>query len=169
MDDSNPSTTLPTLDTSWVDPIHLNDFLEAVEALPPAHLRPPTVQERFATQDAVEIRLKDYAFSQGFPLVKQGGAGTTGVFTMKCRRHGAETKNWRKLADEDRAKNKDGTVRSSSVRKTDCPYSIRVSQWKGESQWRVKSTNLTHNHPLNPDPFLDPVLRSRRPGAEKVD
>ena len=67
-----------TLDTSWIDPNHVDDFLEAVEALPPAHLRHPTIQERFATQDAVETRLKDYAFSQGFPLVKQGGAGTTG-------------------------------------------------------------------------------------------
>ncbi|KAL9121507.1 MAG: hypothetical protein Q9187_001933 [Circinaria calcarea] len=83
MDDSTLLINLTTPDTSWVDSIYLNDFLAAVEALPPAYLRPPTVQKRFATQDAVEIRLKSYAFSQGFPLVKQSGAGTTGVFIMK--------------------------------------------------------------------------------------
>ena len=116
MNNSTPLTNLLTLDTSWVNPIYLNDFLEAVEAVPSAHLHPPTIQERFATQDAVEIRLKDYAFSQGFPLVKQGGAGTTGFFNMKCRRHGTNTKNWRKLADEDRTKNKEGAVRGSSIR-----------------------------------------------------
>ncbi|KAL9102181.1 MAG: hypothetical protein Q9187_009155, partial [Circinaria calcarea] len=36
------------------------------------------------------------------------------------------------------------------------------------SQWRIKLPNTTHIHPIIPDPFIDLLLRDRRPRAEEA-
>src|SRR5277367_1482505 len=77
----------------------------AIEALPPAHRLAPVEQEPAESRDAAFVRLQDWSFTKGFALVKESAKTYKGQVVrvyFDCIHHKKDTKNSRKLEEDDR-------------------------------------------------------------------
>ena len=132
-------------------------FLEALEGLPPRHLQAVVAGETYPSREAAVIRLKDYAFSQGFVVVGEGGGAQRAK--LRCCQQGKETQNNRKLTEEERKRN-------TKTQASDCPYKVYAANKKGKDghySWTIGLTCPTHNHPPLSDPFVHPQTKHRHP------
>ena len=68
----------------------------AIQLIPPEHLLQPDDGEHYSSRELAIQRFDNYAFSQGRELCIGGGRLTERVY-IKCRGHGAATRNNRKL------------------------------------------------------------------------
>jgi hypothetical protein len=122
----------------------------AVAALPPAHRLNPLENEAFESREAAFVRLQDWAFTKGFALVtesaKTHNSQVVRVY-LDCLHYKKETRNSRKLAEEERQRAQTRTQANS------CKFSIGIYYKKQEAEWRICSKSLIHNHAPNPDPF----------------
>ena len=71
-----------------------DEFRRAVNALPPAHRIEPQENELVESPDVKYVRLQDWAFTQGFALVKESSRAERWV--LQCIHYKKETKDWRK-------------------------------------------------------------------------
>ena len=87
----------------------------------------PEAGERYDTRDLVVQRFNNYAFSQGRELCISGGRITQRLY-MKCRAYGVETRNYRKLTEDNRQrKDEEGRLLgrpNRKILKKDCPYQV---------------------------------------------
>lgn len=90
---SNHELSAPTLTEALAD-----EFRRAVNALPPAHRIEPQENELVESPDVGYVRLQDWAFTQGFALVKESSRPERWV--LQCIHHKKETKAWRKTPKE---------------------------------------------------------------------
>jgi hypothetical protein len=80
--------------TSTVTPGLTAQIEAAVAALPAAHRTPPKEKEIVESPEAALVRLQDWAFTQGFALVRESTRKDRVMF--ECTHHKNATKNWRK-------------------------------------------------------------------------
>ena len=109
----------------FVHESHRRAFVQALDLLPPAHLVPPESGELHSSRDEAVARLKDYAFSQGFVIVGEGGGADRAK--LRCCRQGSGTQNNRKLTDEERKRN-------TKTQAANCPYKVYASYIKANKQ-----------------------------------
>src|SRR6266536_1614482 len=77
----------------------------AIAALPPAHCLNPVEREPSESKEGAFVRLQNWAFTKGFALVTASAKSTNGQVVrvyFNCVHHKKETRNTRKLAEEDR-------------------------------------------------------------------
>lgn len=88
-----------------------------VNALPAVYLLPSYSGEIFEGLEDCNRRLRGYAFTEGFDIVRQGGGTKANPsYRFKCLFYGINTQNYRKL--EDRVeKNSEGQIMSKRRRK----------------------------------------------------
>ena len=79
----------PTVTEALADEIR-----RGVNALPPVHGIEPQENELVESPDVRYVRLQDWAFTQGFALVKKSSRPERWI--LKCIHHKKETKDWRK-------------------------------------------------------------------------
>ena len=142
---------------SFIFPQVRRAFLTSLETLPPHHLEPVVAGETYPSREAAVARLKDYAFSQGYVAVGEGGGPNRAK--LRCCQQGKETRNTRKLAEADRK-------RKTKTQASDCPYRVYAANKKqkdGHHSWTIGITNPTHNHPPLADPFGHPQTKKRHP------
>ena len=110
----------------------------AVNALPIEWLQPPTSNEVFDDIKMCDRRLQGFSLAEGFSIVKKG-AGTKAYpgARYRCKHHGIETLNTRKLSDRIERDEK-GNITSSRKREitevgqADCCFDVVVSCWQAE-------------------------------------
>ena len=81
--------------------VHHREALErAVNALPIEWLQPPVSGEVFEDIETCDRRMQGFSLAEGFMVVKKGGGSKAhpGV-RYRCKHHGTETLNTRKLSD----------------------------------------------------------------------
>ena len=77
----------------------------AVAALPPAYCLNPTENELSVSRDSAYLRLQNWAFTKGFAFVTESAKTYKGQVVrvyLDCVHHKKETRNTRKLDEEDR-------------------------------------------------------------------
>jgi hypothetical protein len=77
----------------------------AIAALPLAHCLNPTKNELSDSREVAFIRLQDWAFTKGFAFVTKSAKTYKGQVVcvyLDCVHHKKGTRNYRKLAEEDR-------------------------------------------------------------------
>lgn len=151
---------------------------EAVEALPPSHLLPPSIGEEFLTGEEAVLRLHNYAFAHGFCLVTASGSIQKLRVRLSCKHHGSSTRNTRKTNEEDRAgvdeQGRHMRRPYTKVAYTDCGYLVYVSYRPvvgggGRKAWQTGvSCNEHTGHSALPDPFAYPEHRARYPGFSQM-
>lgn len=105
---------------------------QAISHLPPSHRTLPQRNETFESLDAARLRLQDYAFTQRFALVTEKNYKKHSTLVLDCSRHHKDTRNYRKLSEEDRIR------KNAKVSFNDCKYRLRLQQYKGETGWKFK-------------------------------
>jgi hypothetical protein len=143
-----PTFTETTSET--VTPELAAQLSAAIAALPPAHRSNPRENEAFELREAAFVRLQDWAFTKGFALVTESAKTHNGQVVrvyLNCLHHKKETRNSRKLAEEERQRAQTQTQANS------CKFSIGIYYRKEEREWRIRSKSLVYNHAPNPDPF----------------
>ncbi|MCJ1484604.1 Methylmalonate-semialdehyde dehydrogenase [acylating] mitochondrial [Schaereria dolodes] len=144
----------------WVDSHVRHAFQKSLNSLPPLHLLPIEAGEVYPTRELAIARIKDFAFSQGYVVVGSGG----GPFRARlcCCQHGKETKNSRRLTEENRK-------RKTKSQASGCPYkayAVYKKQPDGSSQWTIGLTCPSHTHTPLPDPFRHKLTKDRHPGYQ---
>lgn len=86
--------------TSTVTEALADEIRHAINAPPIAHKAEPQDNEVVESREVRYIRFQDWAFIQGFALVKESSRPER--FVLHCIHHKAETKDWRKTPKEDR-------------------------------------------------------------------
>jgi hypothetical protein len=141
-----------------------------VNAMPSSYLLPPHTGEVFASLEDCNLRLRGFAFAEGFDIVRKGG-GSQGLpsYRFKCIFHGINTQNSRNL--EDRVKrDSEGRISSqrqreaTNVQQLECPW-LALCSYKsiGKRGSGEKGFVLTvqyeayENHQLVDDPFIFPT------------
>ena len=105
---STTSTMEPTFAASTSETVtaELRAQLNAAIAnIPPAHRLHPSRDEIFESKEAAFIRLQDWAFINGFAIVKESSktkAGQVNRVYLDCVHHKKATKNSRKLNEVER-------------------------------------------------------------------
>ena len=77
----------------------------AVAAIPHLHATNPSDNEVFQSKEAAFTRLQDWAFINGFAIVKESSKSKQGQVVrqyLECVHHKKATKNGRKLEEVDR-------------------------------------------------------------------
>jgi hypothetical protein len=106
----------------------------AVAGLPPAHRRNPVEREPTESREAAYIRLQDWSFTKGFALVKESAKTKSGQVVRQyfdCVHHKKETKNSRKLEEEERQRIQTKTQSNG------CKFSLVVSYSKDLRSWII--------------------------------
>jgi hypothetical protein len=149
---STTSTMEPTFAASTSETVtaELQAQLNAAIAnIPPAHRLHPSRDEVFESKEAAFIRLQDWAFINGFAIVKESSktkAGQVNRVYLDCVHHKKATKNSRKLDEVARKRHQTKTQASH------CLFSLVI--YHDESiGWGVRPKCLEHNHAPSPDPF----------------
>lgn len=86
--------------TSTVTEALADEIRHSINALPIAHRAEPQDNEIVESREVGYVRLQDWAFTQGFALVKESSRPERCV--LHCIHHKAETKDWHKTPKEDR-------------------------------------------------------------------
>ena len=144
----------------WLSEEVYEDFLTVVNTIPESHLVPPKEGEQFATQDKAYQRLGDWAFYQGYALVKSRGASRDNI-RMHCIHWGTgDSKNHRRITDETRKRktNPNGGI--------DCPWEVRGG--RDGPQWVIRKVLHEHNHPPAENPFSLRPNKMRKPNSDDV-
>ena len=109
--------------------------LSAVNTLPIEWLQPPASGEVFDDIKMCDRRLQGFSLAEGFSIVKKG-AGTEAHpgARYRCKHHGIETLNTRKLSDRIERDEKGNIISSrkremTEVGQADCCFDVAVS-WK---------------------------------------
>jgi len=93
------------------------------EALPPAHCVEPQDDEEVNSIEDGFRRLQDWAFTQGFAIVKESLKKRMRITqTFHCAHHGDKPRNTRKLTEEDRKR------KNTKVLHKGCKWSIKISR-----------------------------------------
>src|SRR5436190_8332397 len=122
----------------------------ATAALRPAHCLNPVEDEPTESKEAAFVRLQNWAFTKGFALVTESSKTKNGQVIrvyFECVHHKKETRNSRKLKEEDRKRVQTKTQTNG------CKFSIYVSYQSKLGQWVIRNKNLEHKHASHPDPF----------------
>ena len=143
-----PQSTTPALQAQ---------IAAATAALPQSHLSEPAEDEIVNSIDAGYLRIQNWAFTQGFAVVKESRKPTRQV--LQCVHHHHDTRNTRKKEEDERAR------AGTKTKASGCKFTIYISQRKKEGgKWMIGWTHREHNHPMNPDPFTYVAHRDKRPG-----
>ena len=140
----------------------------AIQLIPPEHLLEPEASEHYNTRDLVIQRFDNYAFSQGRELCITGGWVAQRVY-MRCRAYGKETRNNRKLTEEDRQQKDEGGRHlgrpNRKILKKSCPYQVSAHKnvVDGAITWLIKINNGTHTCAAIPNPLALPKYKNRWP------
>ena len=137
-------------------------FLDSLATLPPQHLETIVAGETYQSREEAVTRLKNYAFSQGFVVVGEGGGPKRA--RLRCCHQGKGTQNNRKLSEEERKRN-------TKTQASDCQYKVYAANKKDEDghyHWTIGITCPSHNHPPRSDPFSHPHTKQRHPTYFKV-
>ena len=71
------------------------------ELFPPGWLLPPNAGEIFASKELCNSRLRAFALTKGFDIVRNGGGTAANpAWRFRCYCHGLATRNQRKLEDQ---------------------------------------------------------------------
>jgi hypothetical protein len=122
----------------------------SIAAIPAAHRIAPIDGKYTESRDAAFERLQDWAFTQGFAIVRDSCKTEKGQIVrayFDCVHHKKFTKNCGKLQEEDRKRVETKTQASG------CKFCLCVSYQKKRDAWIIRGTNLEYNHAPNPDPF----------------
>jgi hypothetical protein len=133
-----------------------NQITRAVEALPQKHREKPTNSEVIASLEEGYLRIQDWAFTQGFAIVKESKKPSRQVF--HCVHHKDTTRNTRKTDKEDR------TRKNTHVTGKGYKFAMFISFHKQQGIWVIGYTNEEHNHDMATDPFQYIQHRAKRPG-----
>jgi MULE transposase-like protein len=134
---------------------------EAVADVPPAHRLHPSRDEVFESKEAAFARLQDWAFVQGFAIVKESAKSSGGQVKrlyLDCVHHKKGTRNTRKLDEVERQRHQTKTQANS------CLFSVVVYH-EEKLGWMIRPKNLHHNHAPSPDPFQYHQHQDRKPSA----
>lgn len=126
---------------------------KAITLLAPSHCLPLEEREVFSTLEKGQIRLQNYAFTQGFALVQESFQKQRGIMVF---RHHTKERNTRKLNEEQRVR------KHTKVSFNDSKYRLRLKKTKEET-WRLVITDGEHNHPMAADLFSFVQHHSRDP------
>lgn len=85
--------------TSIVTEALADEIRHAINALPIAHRAEPQDNKLVESREVRYVLLQDWAFTQGFALVKESSRPER--YVLHCIHHKAETKDWRKTPKED--------------------------------------------------------------------
>jgi hypothetical protein len=122
----------------------------AVAAIPHLHATNPGHDEVFQSKEAAFMRLQDWAFINGFAIVKESSKSRQGQVVrqyLECVHYKKTTKNSRKLGEVDRKRHQTKTQASG------CLFSLVVQYYDEQGCWTVRLKNLHHNCAPSPDPF----------------
>ena len=128
----------------------------------------PEAGEHYNTRDLAVQRFDNYAFSQGRELCISGGRIAQRLY-MKCRAYGGETRNYRKLTEDNRQqKDEEGRLLgrpNRKILKKNCPYHISAHKRvdEGVITWVTKVNNGIHTCAAIPNPLSLPKYRNRWP------
>lgn len=120
----------------------------AVDALPSSHRLSSVTGEEVESLEHGKTRLQDYAFTQGFALVIESHDKKRRRLRMHCSRHKSNTRNTRKLDEEDRERV------YTNVSFDQCKYSVQIKYPRYEDRFIITVLNDEHSHDLSPDPFV---------------
>ena len=126
----------------------------AVASLPPQHLSEPVDDEEVDSPEAGYVRIQDWAFTQGFAVVKESRKPIRQV--LHCVHHKDDTRNTRKTDETERKRT------ATKIQATGCKFSIYISFRNKQEKWAIGSTHKEHNHPMNPDPFTYQAHRNKK-------
>ena len=154
---SSPPISQADASRDWLTPDILDKFETHLETIPPKHLAIPVDDEIFSTLAAARERVKDWAFTQGHCIV----VGRKSL-RLECKHHGTQTKNTRKLQENERKRKY-----TPQVDQKGCGFDIRVYRSGGE--WTLKVCTLSHNHPPASNPFSYAAHKYREPGREEIE
>ena len=146
---------------AFVAPEAAVDFAQALENMPPQHRIRPQILQEVSSLDEAKAYFEAFAFTEGHVMVVTSGSGRKPYLRMDCYRHGEETRNTRKLVEEDR------TRPNTSTYQNGCPYFLYCSYRKVPGDTRkaflIADIKAEHNHAPNPDPFHHPKQMARKP------
>ena len=136
-----------------------NKLQRACRAIAARHKLPPEDGETFADQNLGQLRIQDYAFTQGFAVVKthEDNSESRKMVTLQCTRHGKKTRNTRGLTEKERKRH------ATHVQFLECPYKAKLRYRKREKDWKLSITSSEHSHEMLEDPFQLKEHRYRDP------
>ena len=127
----------------------------AIAQIPPKNRWQPTEGEEVEDFEAGFRRIQDWAFVEGFAVVKESKKNTH--FIVQCVHHKRETQNTRKIADGDRK-------RMTKTQATGCMFFVYISFRKTQGEiYCIGYTRDEHNHFMNPDPFTFAAHKEKKP------
>ncbi len=118
----------------------------ALELIPLPHRFLPQDEELFATLEEEGKKLQDYAFTQGFALANSSFQKGKTCLVLVCTRYGKNTRNHRKIIDEDRVRV------GNKVLFEDCKYQLYLRL--REERWQLVVSNDQHSHESANDLFF---------------
>jgi hypothetical protein len=137
----------------------------AMAAMPPAWRLAPQTGEVFDSLQLFEDRICAWSFCDGFEVVRGGGGSKKWPgLRLRCKHHGEETQNTRKLEDTV-VKDSKGKITSDRQRgntivsQLSCEWAVRSTyksvgkRGSDEKGWVLSITRDSHSHPLRADPL----------------
>ncbi len=120
----------------------------AIVSLPSPHLIPPQSGEQsfFSQADAKE-RYQNWAFTQKFAIIIEKNNIKHRVYVLECTRHKKESQNTRDQQEGDWIRP------ATTINAVNCPFRLRIIWQKEKELWLLATAHLTHNYPMQPDPF----------------
>ena len=136
----------------------LNKLQRAHRAIPAEYKVQPMSGEIFADRDAGFLRIQDFAFTQGFAVVKtHEDNGVRKMVTLECTRYGKKTRNTRGLTEVERKRH------ATHTQFLECPYKVKLRYRKKTSDWKLNVCNDGYSYELMDDPFQLLEHRARDP------